>query len=76
VHQYSDYTTKPLKNEYYELYALVNPNNPYSINFGARYGNAGEEYISGEAHFSEGSWEIYGNWQICLAAARFFANHT
>jgi len=56
----------------YELYALVNKN---TIDFGARYGNEGNEYISGAAYRHGNEWEVSMGGIVALAAARYFANH-
>ena len=60
------------KPQTYELYAIVN--NKESISFGARFSNTPEDYISGGACKLD-EWETYGGFIICIAAAKFFANH-
>ena len=65
------------EDRYYELYALVVPGQDH-VHFGARYGNEGPAYLSGQAFRKDsGEWAIYGEpvAAIATAAARYFANH-
>lgn len=58
----------------YDLYALVSPS-ASRIDFGARFGNEPEEYLSGEAYRKDnGEWELYVGGETAIAAARYFAN--
>ena len=62
----------------YDLYALpYHGEQKHTIDFGARYGPAGEHYLSGAAYWDNNrqEWDIMGGQEILMAAARYFANH-
>lgn len=62
------------KTERYDLYAIEQPGG--NVSFGAKYGYADHEYISGEAMLRRnGKYELYVHDKTALAAARYFANH-
>ncbi len=60
----------------YVLESEMHCNNCVSVSFGARYGNKGNDYSSGEAFYSKKTklWSISGGASIHTAAAWYFAN--
>ena len=69
---YSKDIGKP--NELYDLYALVE-NNGKTVHFGARYGDEGSYYISGDARLYDDEWNFFICAVTAVAAGRYFANH-
>lgn len=66
--------------DYYELYGWLQLDErgvQRSLTLGARYGNEGHEYLSGECWYDKttGTWNIRpASAPILLAAARYFAD--